>query len=121
MEVTKPDKSKEEYILTRKIEVENQPSELKVKLVLDVQKATFKVSTAITTKQTSDIDKERNGATIEELADMVLQAIDKGLERRRDLLAIQDGTVGTSRIPFPDNLDAIDAEEPGERSPTGNK
>lgn len=118
MELNKPQKDKEVFKLTERIEIDGQPSNVEVKLDLNTRKATFSVTAKLTTKQLSATDNQRNQDTVDLVADMVLAAVDKGLERRSEILKIQEGSGGMIDIPFPDSLYETGQ---GERSPTGQK
>lgn len=113
MEVNKPEKKTVVFEVKRSISVDDQPSELKVKLTFDIQKATFKIIAPLTTKQLSQHDDDLNERVLDQLTDMVRQQIKKGLSMRNELLAAQSGTAGMDELPFGEETEqGVDGGKP---------
>jgi len=85
---------------TQPIEVEGHGSDLVVTLTFSYHNTTFKINTALTTKQCSADDEQKNQTTVQELGKMLLEAINRGLQIRAKEMAAKDGTEGQIQL-FP--------------------
>jgi len=74
---------KQEVILvTDQVTVGEYTTELCVKIAVNCEKATYKISTSITTKQVHPINEAVRGGVAETVKLMILSAMDKAMERR---------------------------------------
>jgi len=89
-----------EFVLSKPIEVDNQPSELVVKGVLDMQKATYKISTHITTKQVDPSNDQVTEGVLTTLGMMLAKMTTKMIEERHKLLQGASGGKNQMQLDF---------------------
>jgi len=80
------DKSTDKKVVSevvRKIEVMNQPSELKVQTDFNLKDGTYKISTHLTTKQIDTSNPEMKAAVIKQLGDMMTTAVDEAIKKQK--------------------------------------
>lgn len=78
-------RSKEVHNITRVISVDDTDSELNVKVDFNGKNGSFKVSTAITTKQVSVINEDVNDAVLRQVSEMLKCGISLAMKQREEL------------------------------------
>lgn len=68
-------KKKEEYIISREVQVDGKKSDLAVKITFDTEKGTIAITPKVTTKHLS-FDEVQRGAVLQQVGNMIAEAYD---------------------------------------------
>jgi hypothetical protein len=96
----KPEAKKLEYIIDQPIDVDGHTTTLRVKGVLKVDKATWEVSTKLTTKMADPANEDATNAVIETAAQNLAAMIEKMIQERQNVLQPEAGDKSQLNIDF---------------------